>query len=92
MPAYPKRLLNPEFVEAVRNAPMTRCTIAQLVGYGPHHSNLGRDLTRPDGTPHTLMVRGLAASAWRSMRHPAFDPGAVIVILTGRCELHARAG
>lgn len=57
MAAYPKRLLNPEFIEAVRNAPMTRCTIAQLVGYGPHHSNLGRDLTRPDGTPQTPMVR-----------------------------------
>lgn len=56
MASYAKRRLNPEFVEAVRNAPMTRCTIAQLVGYGPHHSNLHRDLTRTDGTPQTPVI------------------------------------
>lgn len=57
MPPYPKRPLNPEFVKAARNAPMPRHTMAQLVGYGYHYSNLNRDLSRPDGTPCTPVVR-----------------------------------
>lgn len=70
MPAYPKRLLNPEFIEAVRNAPMTRCTIAQLIGYGPHHSNFGRDLTRPDGTPQSPLVLERMAKLARLVGFP----------------------
>lgn len=66
-----KRLLNPEFVEAVHNAPMTRCLIAQLVGYGPHHSNLHRDLTRTDGTPQTPMVRERMAKLAQLIGFPA---------------------
>lgn len=65
-----RRLLNPEFVEAVRNAPMTRNTIAQLVGYGPYHSNLLTDLKRPDGPAPTPLVRERMAKLARLVSFP----------------------
>lgn len=40
MASYPYRLLNPEFVEAARTAPLARHVQARLVGYGSHPCRL----------------------------------------------------
>ena len=65
-----RRLLNPKFVEAVHNAPMTRYAMAQLVGYGPHRSNLTNDLKRPDGPAPTPLVHERMAKLARLVGFP----------------------